>query len=257
MAEKQGPFAAYRETARKSGDKKDLRLRINFVDLTLLKADFEELFQLLQNHLQDVEIFIDDQRIFENTQLRQFTEDYQAKILLVRGYWSENIKEHSEEQETRLLVELAVTKLLAVLLSWKSLEKSEFIIKLKKLLLRRVTKAQNFVQGALLIALLSPGFTITTIIFHHPFDSIPHILQVILDCIVCILSIPVFFLVFMRLLTWLKLDTRNLLFPGKAVGTRTYQRTASIVRILIALVLMILFDGVLIGGSIILARIWY
>lgn len=256
MSEKQGQIATYLKISRKINDKKDLPLRVNLVDLTLFKPDFEELIRLLQNHLQDVEIFIDDQYILESTQLAQFAEDYQAKTLRARGYWSERTGEQREEQETRLLVELTINKLIAVLSSWKSLEKTEFIVQLKKLLLRRVTPAQRTIQVFLLCMFFSPAYAITSRIVQQPFDSAPHILQSLLECIAGILAVPVFILLFIRLLTWLKLETRNLLLPGKTTGTRTYQRTAMIVKVLIALVLLILFDGFLIIGPAVLARFW-
>jgi hypothetical protein len=257
MSEKRGQLATYLKTSRKISGKKDQKLRVNLVDLTLFKPDLEELVQLLQNHLQDVEIFIDDQRIIESTQLAQFAEDYQAKTLRARGYWSERAREQSEEQETRLLVELTINKLMAVLSSWKSLEKSEFIVQLKKLLLRRVTTVQHAIQAFLFFIFLSPAYTAITMVLQKPFNSVPHILQSSFECIAGILAVPAFLLLFTRLLLWLKLETRNLLFPGKTTGARTYQRTAMIIRVLIALMLLILFDGFLIIGSAILARFWW
>lgn len=257
MGEQQGQVAAFFKPSRKISSKKDRKLRVNLVDLTLLKPDIEELVQLLHTHLQHVELVLDDRRVLECAQLVQFAEDYRAKTLRARGYWPERTGEQDEEQETRLLIELTITPLIAVLSSWKSLEKAEFTVQLKKLLLRRVTPTQTIVQMCLFALFLSPAYTTITRVLQRPFDSVPHILQSFLECLAGILAVPAFILLFTRLLLWLKLETRNLLFPGKTIETRTYQRTALIVRVLTALVLLILFDGFLIIGSSLLARFWW
>jgi hypothetical protein len=150
-------------------------------------------------------------RVLESAQLAQFAEDYPAKTLRARGYWSERAREQDEEQETRLLVELTINKLIAVLSSWKSLEKSEFIVQLKKLLMRRVTPVQKALQAFLFFSFLSPAYTAITMTLHRPFNSVPQRLQSFLECIAGILAVPVFLLLFTRLLLWLKLETRNLL----------------------------------------------
>lgn len=74
------------------------------------------------------------------------------------------------------------------------------------------------------------------------------ILQSLLECIAGILTVPVFLLLFTRLLIWLKLETRNLLFPGKTTGTQTYQWAALIIRVLLALMLLTLHER-LVGGA--------
>lgn len=256
MDEKQRQEKTDLKTAPKMSGKNERKIRVNLVDLTLFKPDFEELVRLWQNYLQDVEIVIDDQRILESAQLAQFAEDYQAKTLRVRGYWSEKARDQSEEHETRLLVELTINPLMAVLLSWKNIEKSVFIVQLKKVLLRRVTPMQQMVQVVLFFLFLSPAYTTLTRVLQQPFDSTPHILQSLLESLAGLLAVPVFLLLFARLLLWLKWETRNLLFPGKTTGTRTYQRIAMTVRVLIALGLLVLFDGFLIIGSAILAHFW-
>ena len=139
MGKKQVQRLANSAVSRKAGSKKIQKQIVKFVDITLFKSDLEELIQLLQNHLQDVEIFIDDQRILESVQLAQFDENYQATSLRARGYWLETAGENAEEPEKRLLIELTINKLLAVLSNGKTLEKSAFIVQLKKLLVRRTT----------------------------------------------------------------------------------------------------------------------
>lgn len=130
--------------SRKIGGKNDRKLRVNLVDLTLLRPDIEELVQLLHDHLQDVELVLDDWRVLECAQLVQFAEEYQAKTLRARGYWPGRTREQNEEQEARLLVELTITPLIAILSSWKSLEKAEFTVQLKKLLLIGSTLLARF-----------------------------------------------------------------------------------------------------------------
>src|ERR1700730_15496623 len=112
MGKKQVQLLANSAVSRKAGSQKKQKQIVRFVDITLFKPDLEELIQLLQNHLQDVEIFIDDQRILESVQLAQFDENYQAQSLRARGYWPETADENAEEPEKRLLIELTMNKLI-------------------------------------------------------------------------------------------------------------------------------------------------
>jgi hypothetical protein len=139
MGKKQVQRLANSAVSRKARSKKTQKQIVRFVDIALFKPDLEELIQLLQNHLQDVEIFIDDQRILESVQLAQFDENYQATSLRARGYWPEMAGENAGEPEKRLQIEVTMNKLLVVLSSWKTLAKSTFIVQLNKLLIRRTT----------------------------------------------------------------------------------------------------------------------
>jgi len=69
MGKKQVQLVANSAVSRKAASKNTQKQITRFVDITLFKSDLEELIQLLQNHLQDVEIFIDDPHILESGQL--------------------------------------------------------------------------------------------------------------------------------------------------------------------------------------------
>jgi hypothetical protein len=233
---------------------------VRFVDITLFKPDLEELIQLLQNHLQDVEIFIDDQRILESVQLAQFDENYQAKSLRARGYWLEAAGENVEEPEKRLLIELTMNKLLVVLSNWKTLEKSALILQLKKLLMRRTTCFQQTLQFVVIWLFIAPLYGTLMQLFsqlqYWQFISFPHTLQIFIDLLAGILAVPALVALFVVIITRLKLETRNFFFPGKTRITRTHHRFNMFGRLLVVLVLFALIDGFLIIGSALLWRFW-
>jgi hypothetical protein len=257
MDKKQVQRLANSVVSRKAGRKKTQKQIVKFVDITLFKPDLEELIQLLQNHLQDVEIFIDDQRILESVQLAQFDENYQATSLRARGYWPETAGENAEEPEKRLLIELAMDKLLVLLSSWKTLEKSAFIVQLKKLLMRRTTFFQQTLQFVVIWLFVAPLYnTLMQLFSHLQFISFPHILQIFIDLLAGILAVPALVALFAVTIIRLKLETRNFLFPGKTRITRTHHRFNMVGRLLVVLVLFALIDGFLIIGSAILWRFW-
>lgn len=260
MGKKQVQLVANSAVSRKAASKNTQKQITRFVNITLFKPDLEELIQLLQNHLQDVEIFIDDQRILESGQLAQFDENYQAMSLQARGYWPETTGENAEEPEKRLLIELTMNKLMVILSTWKTLEKSAFIVQLKKLLIRRTTFVQQTLQWVIFGLFIAPVYSISTQLFslweYRPFVSFPHILQVFIDFFVGILTVPAFVALFAVTIIRLKLDTRNFLFPGKTRITRTHHRFNMVGRLLVAVVLFALIEGFLIIGSALLWRFW-
>lgn len=214
-----------------------------FVDLTLFKQDIEELVQLFQNHLQDVEIVIDDRRIFESTQIEEFEDSYQAQSLLARGYWSGITGEHAGGQGERLLIELRISKVMAVLTSWNTIGKSEFLGRLRKVLLRRHTFVPQMVQMVTIGLFLSPLLSIVSLLEHQYIRSI---LQLLIEIGAGILAVPAFVLLFAFLVTRLKLERRIFLFPGKTTTDQVYHRFAIVARLVVALVLLIVLDGFLI-----------
>ena len=260
MGKKQVQRLANSAVSRKAGRKKTQKQIMRFVDITLFKPDLEELIQLLQNHLQDVEIFIDDQRILESVQLAQFDENYQATSLRARGYWPETARENAEEPEKRLLIELAMDNLLVLLSSWKTLEKSAFIVQLKKLLVRRTTFFQQTLQFVVLWLFVAPLYSIVMQLFsrlqYWQFISFPHVVQIFIDLLAGILAVPALGVLFAVTIIRLKVETRNFLFPGKTRITRAHHRFNMIGRLLVMLVLFALIDGFLIIGSALLWRFW-
>jgi hypothetical protein len=260
MGKKQVQRLANSAVSRKAGRKKTQKQIVRFVDITLFKPDLEELIQLLQNHLQDVEIFIDDQRILESVQLAQFDENYQATSLRARGYWPETTGENAEEPEKRLLIELTINKFLGVLSSWKTLAKSAFIVQINKLLIHRTTFFQQILQFVVIGLFVGPIYTITTPLFsrlqYWQFISFPHKVQIFIGLLAGILAVPALIALFVVTITRLKVETRNFLFPGKTRITHTHHRFNMVGRLLVVLVLFVLIDGFLIIGSAILWRFW-
>jgi hypothetical protein len=260
MGKKQVQQLANSAVSRKAGRKKTQKQIVRFVDITFFKPDLEELIQLLQNHLQDVEIFIDDQRLLESVQLAQFDENYQAMSLRARGYWPETAGENAEEPEKRLLIELTMNKLLVVLSNWKTLEKSAFIVQLKKLLMRRTTFFQQVLQFVVIGLFIAPLYGIATPLFsrlqYWQFISFPHRVQIFIGLLAGILAVPALIALFVVIITRLKLETRNFLFPGKTSITRTHYRFNMVGRLLVVLVLFALIDGFLSIGSALLWRFW-
>src|SRR5258708_38659644 len=214
-----------------------------FTDLTIFKQDIEELIQLFQNHLQDVEIVIDDRHILESTQLEQFEAPYQARTLLARGYWSGTAGENANGQGERLLIELRMSKVMAALTSWNTVGKSEFIGRLRKVLLRRHTFAQQILQIVKFCLFLSPLLSVPLLLEHQHIGSI---LQLLIEVGAGILAVPAFVFLFAFSVTRLKLETRIFLFPGKTTTTQIYHRFGMVGRLVIALVLLIVFDGFLV-----------
>ncbi len=198
--------------------------------------------QLFQIYLQDVAIVIDDRRIVESTQLDWFEASYQAKSLLARGYWPGTTGENVNSQGERLLIELRISRVIAVLTSWNTVGKSEFLERLRKVLLRRQNLVQQILQAMTFFLLLSPlSMVISLLAYQH----IRSILQVLIEIGAGILATPAFFLLFVFIVTRLKLNTRNFLFPGKTTTTQVYHRFGMVARLVIALVLLIIFDGFL------------
>ena len=260
MGKKQVQRLANSAVSRKAGRKKIQKQIVRFVDITLFKPDLEELIQLLQNHLQDVEIFIDDLRILESVQLAQFDEHYQATSLRACGYWPETAGENVEEPEKRLLIELTINKFLGVLSRWKTLEKSTFIVQLNKLLTRRTTFFQQTLQFVCIGLFIAPLYVIATPLFSRlqswQFISFPHRVQIFIDLLAGILAVPALIVLFVVTITRLKVETRNFLFPGKNRITRTHHRFNMVGRLLVVLVLFALIDGFLSIGSAFLWLFW-
>jgi hypothetical protein len=260
VGKKQVQLFANSAVFRKAGSKKEQKQIVRCVDITLFKSDLEELIQLLYNYLQDVEIFIDDQRILESIQLAQFDENYQATSLRARGYWPETVGEHTEEPENRLLIELTMDKLLVVLSSWKTLEKSAFMVQIQKLLMRRTTFFQQVLQFVVIGLFLGPLYStliqLCSQLQYWQFISLPHRLQFFIDLLASILAVPALVTLFAVTITGLKLETRNFLFPGKTRITRTHHRFNMIGRLLVVLVFFALIDGFLIIGSALLWHFW-
>ncbi len=184
-----------------------------FVDVTLFKQDIEELVEFFQSHLQDVEIVIDDRHILEITQLEQFEASYQAQSLLARGYWCQATSEDASSQDERLLIELRMNRIMAVLTSWNTVRKSEFLEQLRKVLWRHQTFSLQAQQGAIFLLFLSPLFSVASLLEQQHVYSV---LQVLIEIGAGILAVAAFVLLFGFLVTRLKLETRIFLFPGRA-----------------------------------------
>jgi hypothetical protein len=213
-----------------------------FVDLTLFQQDIEELMHLFQHHLQNVEIMIDDRRIIESAQLEQFEASYQAQSLLARGYWSGTTEEHASDQSEHLLIELRMSNIMAVLTSWNAVGTSEFLGRLRKVLLRRHTFVQHTLQAMTVFLFLGPPLTVVSLLEHQYIRST---LQLLIEIGAGILAVPDFVLLFTFIVTRLKLQTRIFLFPGKTT-TNVSHRSGMVVRLMIALVLLMAFDGFLV-----------
>ncbi|BCL80597.1 hypothetical protein ccbrp13_30620 [Ktedonobacteria bacterium brp13] len=215
----------------------------SFVDLTLFKQDIAELVQIFQNYLQDVEFVIDERRIVESTQLEQYEAAYQAQSLLARGYWSGTTGKDADGQSERLLIELRMNKVMAVLTGWDSVGKSEFLERIRKVLLRRNTSMQQTLQVVTVGLFLGPLLSVILLLERH---SISSILQLLSEIGAIILAIPVFVLLFAFIVKRLKLEKRIFLFPGKTTTTQVYHRSGMVARLVVALVLLIVFDGFLV-----------
>lgn len=214
-----------------------------FVDLTLFKQDIAELVQLFQNYLQDVEFTIDDQRIVENTQLEQFEASYQAQSLLARGYWSGITGEDVNGQSERLPIELKMNKAMAVLTSRNIVGESEFLGRVRKVLLHHHTFVQQILQIVTIGLFLSPLLSVMSLLKYYHISST---LQFLSEIGAIILGIPAFVLLFAFIVTRLKLEARIYLFPGKTTTAQVYHRSDMVARLVVALVLLIVFDGFLV-----------
>lgn len=215
----------------------------SFVDLTLFKQDIAELVQIFQNYLQDVEFVIDEQRIVESTQLEQYEAAYQAQSLLARGYWSGTTGKDADGQSERLFIELKMNKVMAVLTIWDSVGKSEFLERLRKVLLRRNTAVQQILQMVTVGLFLGPPVSGILLLEHHSSSSI---LPLICEIGAIILAIPAFVLLFAFIVTRLNLEKRIFLFPGKTTTTQVYHWPGMVARLVVTLVLLIVFEGFLI-----------
>lgn len=89
--------------------KKRSRISV-FNCLTLLRPDLEELIHNIQNDLQDIEIIIDDRRILNSADLGAFSDTYQAKSLVIRGYYKKAEIKDAQVSDERHFLELKKTK---------------------------------------------------------------------------------------------------------------------------------------------------
>lgn len=243
MSKEQLQSFAIAPLSAKRSKKKNKRQILPFVDLAFCKSDLEDLIQLFQNYLQDVEIFIDDQRILDGERLAQFEDTYQAKSFLARGYWP--VAKERDSQDERLLIELKMNKAVATLASWNTIGKSEFIMQIRKRFLSRNIFAQQLLAWIMIGFFVSPVFSAVSFVERQPFDSISQILKSIIELIAGILSMVAFVWLFSLIMKWLKLETRISLFPGKTTTIQIHYRFHMLVRLMIALILLIVTEGLI------------
>src|SRR5450432_2860706 len=138
------------------------KLQQSYTCLTLFKQDIRELVWLFQTHLQNVEIVIDGNRILDIAQLEQFDPAYQAQSLIARGYYHEILEEDTKRQGEPPLVELRMSKVIALLIVWKEAGEAEpaMLADIRKLLLRHLNRVYQFLifcaSFSTLLSSLSP-----------------------------------------------------------------------------------------------------
>lgn len=221
------------------GDTVSTKQRRLYTDLALFQQDIAELVNLFQNNLQDVEIAIDDQHIAESTQLEQFDTAYQAKSLLMRGYWPDTTRVGSGALNKYQGVELKINKSVATVSSQDIAKDTELLVQLKKVLLRHQLHIQRVIQQITYWLLFVPALTLISL------PRLPHtnfILQLLLEVGIGIVLIPTIFSVCGVIIVWLKWETRVLLFPGRMEITPVYSWSRMIGRLGIALVVVMVCE---------------
>ena len=236
-------FCTPRELFLFVGDMMNTKQRKLYTDLALFQQDIAELVHLFQNNLQDVEIAIDDRHIAESTQLEQFDTAYQAKSLLMRGYWPDTTGVGSEALNKYQGVELKINKSVATISSQNIAKDTELQIQLKKVLLRRQLRIQRVIQYITYWLLFVPSLTLVSL------PQLPQsnfILQLLLATGVGLVLIPTLFFVCGMIMMWLKWETRILLFPGRMEITPVYNWSRIVGRMGIALgVVMVCEVGII------------
>jgi hypothetical protein len=214
-----------------------------FVCLTLFKQDIRELVQLFQNNLQDVEIILDDLLILDSSQLDQFDVAYQAKSLIARGYSPEGIRDDTKSQDERQFIELKKSEHgITLLLRWNKVGKAEpeVSVQTRKLLLRCQNRVHQFMVGVGGWVLLSlPLSLMPTFQLHH----VDYILQILLLIGPGVLLMLAAFFLFTLIVRRLHMETLVFLLPGAMRATHVYGRREAVGRLVIALVLLMIFDG--------------
>jgi hypothetical protein len=218
------------------------KLQQSYTCLTLFKQDIRELVLLFQTHLQNVEIVIDSNRILDIAQLEQFDPAYQVQSLIARGYYHETLKEHAKCQGEPPLIELRMSKVVALLIVWKEAGEAEpeMLADIRELLLRHLNRFhQLLIFCASFSTLLSGISPLQSVAHQHHLDFLA---QLLLEAGGgTLLGLATFFL-FIAIVHLLKLDTRVFLFPGMTKATQIYGRRDVIGTIVVVLIFLVLVE---------------
>ena len=208
--------------------------------LTLFKQDIREIIQLFQNNLQDVEIFIDDLRILDITQLDQFDPTYQAKSLLVQGYDYGMVEDSAKHQNMRPSIELRMGKAQAVLIVRKEAGQAnpKVFVQIRKFL----SRCQNHIHQ-LMVSVGSGLFiylfvSIVPALEHHNVNFI--MIMLLLPASSVSLTFAANFL-YAFIVKRLKIETLIFLLPGRMKTNQVYGRREAVGRLIVALVVSIVF----------------
>lgn len=209
--------------------------------LTFFEPDIKELIQLFQNNLQDVEIIIDGLHISDITQLEQFDPPYQATSLVARGY-SPAMVEDAKSQEERLLIELKMSNVSAVL-HWNKVGQTDhkLLVQIRTLLLRQLSRVHQYMTvGASILCLFMPISLLESVTNQYQPSSIISFLLGIVGSVL-LGSVGIFLYAF--IIHFLKMKTTVFLLPGAIRVTRMYGQREAVSRLIIALVLLVVFEG--------------
>jgi hypothetical protein len=216
--------------------------------LTFFKQDIRELIQLFQNNFHDVEIVIDGASILDIAQLEQFEPNYQATSLTARGYGHEVGGEDTKRQGERLLVELNMDRVSAVLLvsQASSQAEPESLVQIKKLLLRSLNRIHQFMIAGLNRVILWPSLFLLLLFLCQHLHVGDFIVQVLLAFATGFSLLLLALFLQSLLVLHLKMETTIFLLPGASRDTQIYGRREAVGRLIIALITLIVCDGSLI-----------
>ncbi len=209
-----------------------------YTDLTIIKQDVLDLIDIFQSNLQDVEIMIDDQPIFESEQLEQFDATYRATSLLARGYWPEIIGEGVKSQGERRLIELKISRVSAILTNRKkSGQKEDELIKaVSNILLRHCNRTHHSWVFTVILPFFSIGVILQPIARRY-YSSFVAQTAFMLGIGICLEVVALFALGIIA--RFFKVDARIFLFPGMTEIKKTYGRRETIGAVIVALSLFV------------------
>jgi len=224
------------------------KLQQQYTCLTLFKQDIKELVELFQTHLQDVVILIDGKRILDIGQLDQFDPAYQAQSLLARGFYRDGKRDQATTQNEHQSIELSMSKVLAILLSWKEADQAEpeILASIRKFLQHRVNRVHQALIFCTALSVLSAfAWSLSSAAQSHQFAFLAQLLLAIGGG--APLGLGTFWL-FVTTVHLLRLDTRVFLFPGATEAMRTYGRRETIGTVGIALIFFLLVPLIVVLG---------
>ncbi len=210
-----------------------------FTNLTIIKPDLIKLIDIFQRNLQDVEITIDDQPLYDDQQLEHFAMTYQASSLLVRGYWSEKIDKNVNSHNDRQVVELKANRRVATLLIWTEDEKeeSEVLDAVKNVLLhcqKRRSQSFRFFSFLLLCTSFAPLQEVSR---DHNFSFVS---QFFFEVGGGLLLAAVALFLWGTTVRFLKLDTGIFLFPGAREALRAWGKREAVGTVIVAFLVQII-----------------